>query len=155
MRKLILAIPMAAALAGGALAQTTTPTGARPGNVIGTGMSEPRSDRASNLPGSPIRSTIAPNLPSPAVPQDNPSDFVQAAINALASGATGKAQQSMEMAQTRLLSRSVPMGQTGVPDTSPVVAQISQALRELGAGNKAGSMNTLQSALATLKAAGV
>jgi hypothetical protein len=59
------------------------------------------------------------------------------------------------MAQTRLLSRSVPMGQTGVPDTSPVVAQISQALRELGAGNKAGSMNTLQSALATLKAAGV
>ena len=45
-------------------------TGARPGNEIGTGSSLPLSDKASNITPQDTTSTIAPNLPSPAVGPD-------------------------------------------------------------------------------------
>ena len=65
---------------GAALAQPATPvgpegvppganpaTGARPGNDIGTGMSLPMGNTASNINPTDTRSQIAPNLPSPAI----------------------------------------------------------------------------------------
>ena len=140
MRTSILAVPAILTLAGGAMAQT--------------GTSAPHS-RASNLPGGQIGSTVAPNLPTPPVTGSQPSDFLRAAQSALAAGRTGEAQQAMEMAQTRLLDRAVPLGQTNVPDTSPLVTQISQALRDLGAGNRSGSMQKLQAALAAATAQGM
>jgi hypothetical protein len=42
-----------------------TEDGARPGNVIGTGMSLPRSNTASNLNSATTHSDLAPNLPAP------------------------------------------------------------------------------------------
>ena len=74
------------------------------------------------------------------MPGNKPSDFLRAAQGALAAGRTGEAQQAMEMAQTRMLDRSVPLGQTGVPDSNPVVTLISQALRALGERDRAASM---------------
>jgi hypothetical protein len=68
----------------------------------------------------------------------------------LASGRTGEAQQSLEMAQTRLLDRSVPYGQTNTPAQDPAVQRISQALQALGAGERATCMNLIQSAMADL-----
>ncbi len=136
-------------LAGTALAQSppNTPTGARPGNVIGTGQSLPRSDTASHTPGSAPRSTIAPNLPSPPIsPTSSPAAFLQAARTALAAGRTGEAQQSLEMAQTRALDRSVPMGTTGQPSQSPLVQAISDALRSLGAHDRAATMQAIDKA---------
>jgi hypothetical protein len=123
-------------------------TGARPGNDVGTGMSMPMGYRASNIDQNNTRSLIAPNLPSPQVGDNaNAVDFLRAAQSALQAGRTGEAQQSLEMAQTRLLSRSVPMQETGNPSDHPAVTQISQALRALAAGDRAQAMQLIQSAI--------
>jgi hypothetical protein len=160
MRSLALSATVLAALAGTpVLAQSTiTPqrvppgtnpaTGARPGNDIGTGMSMPMGYRSSNIDQNDTRSWIAPNLPSPPVDANaGPVEFLRAAQSALQAGRTGEAQQSLEMAQTRLLDRSVPMGQTNNPNDHPAVTQISQALRALGAGDRAQAMQLIQSAI--------
>jgi hypothetical protein len=152
---------------GAALAQSNTPltpqgvppganpaTGARPGNEIGTGMSLPMGSNDSNITPSDTRSPIAPNLPSPMV-GDNASapDYLVAARNALAAGRTGEAQQSLEMAQTRMLDRSVPLFQTNTPSANPVVSQISQALQALAAGDRSRSMQLIEAAIPNAQAA--
>ncbi len=162
MRSLALSFTVLAGLIGTpVLAQTSVPvgpagvppganpeTGARPGNVIGTGMSMPMSSHASNIDQNDTRSTIAPNLPTPAIgPDASPSDYLRAAQNALQSGRTGEAQQALEMAQTRLLDRSVPMMQTSNPSDNPAVTQISQALKALAAHDRAQTMQLIQSAI--------
>ena len=95
-------------------------TGARPGNEIGTGMSMPMGTRSSNIDQSDTRSLIAPNLPTPPVGADSdPVAYLRAAQAALQAGRTGETQQALEMAQTRLLDRSVPMQQTNNPSDNP------------------------------------
>ncbi len=91
---------------------------------------------------------IAPALPAPALSEDaSPTDFLRAAESALAAGRTGEAQESMEMAQTRLLDRSVPLGQTGVQSDQPAVKLISQGLRALAAGDRMTCLRMLQAAI--------
>jgi hypothetical protein len=160
MRFMALSFTVLAGLIGApVLAQTPVPaqgvppgtnpdTGARPGNVIGTGMSLPMGTNASNIDQADTRSQIAPNLPSPAVGGNaSAADYLRAAQQSLAAGRTGEAQQSLEMAETRLLDRSVPMGQGNVPDQNPVIGQINQALRALAAGDRAQSMQLIQAAI--------
>jgi len=162
MRSLALSFTVLTSLAGApVLAQTSVPvtpqgvppganpeTGARPGNDIGTGMSLPMGTHASNIDSSDTRSTIAPNLPSPAIgPNANAADYLRAAQASLQAGRTGEAQQALEMAQTRLLDRSVPMGQTNNPSDNPAVTQISQALRALAGHDLAQAMQAIQSAI--------
>lgn len=131
------------------------PTGARPGNEIGTGASLPMGTRDSNLPTQQYRPEIAPNLPAPPLgPDSPPSDYLRAAQGALAAGRTGEAQQALEMAQTRMLDRAVPLGQTGVPSDNPAVRQISQALNALGAHDRPATMQAIQAALANSVAQG-
>jgi hypothetical protein len=123
-------------------------TGARPGNDVGTGMSMPMGTRASNIDAGNTRSAIAPNLPSPVLdPNAGPVEYLRAAQAALQAGRTGETQQALEMAQTRLLDRSVPMMQTNNPSDNPAVAQISQALRALASGDRAQTMQLIQSAI--------
>lgn len=162
MRSLTLSMTVLAGLAGApAFAQTAIPvtpqgvppganpaTGARPGNEIGTGMSMPMSNKASNIDQADTRSTIAPNLPSPPVGDNaNAADYLRAAQSALRAGRTGEAQQSLEMAQTRLLDRSTPQFQTGNPSNNPAVGQISHALKALAAGDRAQCMQLIQAAI--------
>ena len=161
MRPLAMSLAVLAALASApVLAQTTITaqgvppgtdpvTGARPGNEIGTGMSMPMGTRASNIDRYDTRSSIAPNLPPPAAvgADATPADFLRAAQSSLAAGRTGETQQALEMAQTRLLDRSVAMLQTRNPSDNPVVLQISQALRALAAGDRAQTMQLIQSAI--------
>jgi hypothetical protein len=160
MRFMAMSVTVLAALVGTpVLAQSTiTPqgvppgtnpeTGARPGNEVGTGMSMPMGSRASNIDQYNTRSLIAPNLPSPPVGANaNAVDYLRAAQVALQAGRTGEAQQSLEMAQTRLLDRSVPMQQTNNPSDNPAVLQISQALKALAAGDRAQTMQMIQSAI--------
>jgi hypothetical protein len=162
MRAMMLSFTVLAGLAGApVLAQTAVPvtpqgvppganpaTGARPGNDIGTGMSLPMGTRASNIDANDTRSTIAPNLPSPPIgPNANAADYLRAAQASLQGGRTGEAQQSLEMAQTRLLDRSVPMGQTNNPSDNPAVTQVSQALKALAAGDRAQTMQLIQAAI--------
>jgi len=162
MRSFALSVTVLAGLVGTpVLAQTNVPvtpqgvppganpaTGARPGNEIGTGMSMPMGTHASNIDQSDTRSPIAPNLPTPRVgPDAGAVEYLRAAQTALQANRTGEAQQALEMAQTRLLDRSVPMEQTSNPSDNPAVAQISQALKALAAGNRAQSMSLIQSAI--------
>ena len=129
-------------------------TGARPGNDIGTGMSLPMGTKASNIGPSDTSSPIAPNLPSPELSEGASAQaYLIAARNALAAGKTGEAQQAMEMAQTRLLDRSVPLFQTNTPSANPVVAQISQALQALAVGDKPRCMALIEAAIPNAKAA--
>ena len=129
-------------------------TGARPGNVVGTGMSLPMGTSASNITGQDTSSMIAPNLPSPPVgPGASPAEYLRAAQGALAAGRTGEAQQALEQAQTRLLDRSVPYGQTNNASDNPAVSQITQALQALAAGDRAKCMDLIQAAIPQAQAA--
>jgi hypothetical protein len=134
---------------------TAQDTGARPGNVIGTGMSMPLSNRASNIDTQDqYYGRVAPNLPSPPLGDNAPPvDYLRAAQASLAAGRTGEAQQSLEMAQTRLLDRSVPYGQVNTPDGNPAVGQISQALQALAAGDRARCMQLIDAAIPAAQAA--
>ena len=162
MRSLALSFTILAGLAGApAFAQTTVPvgpqgvppganptTGARPGNEIGTGQSLPLGRHASNITPHDTRSVIAPNLPTPVIgPNAGPADYLRAAQSALRAGRTGEAQQALEMAQTRMLDRSVMQGQTGNPSDNPAVMQISQALTALAAKDRGQAMQLIESAI--------
>jgi hypothetical protein len=109
----------------------------------------PTSDRASNIDAADSASTIAPALPSPDLrPGAPPVAFLHAARSALATGRSGEAQQALEMAETRLLDRSTPLFQTNDPSSSPLIRQIGEARRALGAGDRAKSMQLLDQAIA-------
>ena len=91
---------------------------------------------------------IATPLPSPALSEDaSPTDFLRAAENALAAGRTGEAQEAMEMAQTRLLDRSVPLGQTHIQSDQPAVKLISQGLQALTVGDRITCLRMIQAAI--------
>ena len=139
--------------ATGALAQAPygmdTATGARPGHEPGVGTSLPMSDRASNIVPGDTRSIVAPTLPSPPVgPDAGARDYLAAARTALAAGRTGEAQQSLEMAETRALDRSVAPSQADMPSRSRFIAQIGEARRALGSGDRAQAMAMIDQALA-------
>jgi hypothetical protein len=123
--------------------------GARPGNEIGTGNSLPRSDKASNTTAHDTRTQIAPNLPSPGIAENaTPRDYLVAARKALVAGHTGQAQQSLEMADTRLLDRSVAQGQTNSHSDDPLVIRIDEARRALGNGDTKLATQIVDAALA-------
>lgn len=129
---------------------TDPQTGARPGNEIGTGQSLPFSTKASNInPGDNVTGLpVAPRLPSPDVPPDAPyTAYLKAARSALVTNQTGKAQEALERAQTRLLDRSVPLGKTNQPSTDPRVAVISKALQALGNNDRAGALSAVDDLL--------
>jgi hypothetical protein len=113
------------------------------------GGSQPASDQASNTGADQPASTIAPSLPAPDVEQNAPArDYLRAARTALATGRTGEAQQALEMAQTRLLDRSVPLFQTDTPSIDPAVGKIAAAIKTLGAGDRFRAMQLIDEALA-------
>ncbi len=133
---------------GGVPAGANPETGARPGNVIGTGSSLPRSEKSGNISPSDTRSLLAPNLPSPPVAANAPPrDYLVAARAALAAGRTGEAQQALEMAETRVLDRSVPHMQTTGPIDDPLVGEIENALHTLSAGDHARALQIIEAAI--------
>jgi hypothetical protein len=122
--------------------------GVRPGNVIGTGSSLPRSDHASNIEAGDTRSDIAPNLPSPGVGENATArDYLASARAALVAGHTGEAQQSLEMAETRALDRSVPRSQIDYRSASALIERIGEARQALGEGNRAQAVQIIDGAL--------
>jgi hypothetical protein len=119
-------------------------------------LTQPQSTQPSNIAPSDTRSDIAPALPSPNLPEnDRPSTFLRAAQGALAAGRGGEAQESLEMAQTRLLDRSTPLFQTRNPSDNPTVGQISQAMQALANNDRAGCMRLIQAAIGSATAQGL
>lgn len=153
MQILVLLVVVCGVGVSAAMAQTVPPgidpdTGARPGNEMGTGASLPQSDKASNITPGDTTSTIAPNLPSPAIGENATlRDYLLAARTALLLGRTGEAQQALEMAETRALDRSVPLFQTGVRITDPLVGEIEQALHALSEGDRGRAVQIIEAAL--------
>lgn len=91
-----------------------------------------------------------PALPAPQLGADaSAAALLRAAQSALVTGRIGETQEALEMAQTRLLDRSVPLFQTNTPSQDPGVAAISQALKALATGDRETTLRHLQAALAT------
>ncbi len=123
-------------------------TGARPGNVIGTGQSLPLSDKASNATDGDTKSVIAPRLPTPNAGDDaSPRSFLESAQRAITLGRTGEAQEALERAESRLLDRSVPPSRAGQPSPQPLVATVGDARRALVSGDRAGAQRLIGEAL--------
>jgi hypothetical protein len=124
-------------------------TGARPGHEPGTGTSMPLSDKASNTTSADTRSAIAPTLPASSIGADaTVHDYLTAARASLVAGRTGQAQQSLEMAETRALDRSVVKGQANVPDDSQVITRIRDARHALSDRNRTHAIALIDLALA-------
>jgi hypothetical protein len=101
------------------------------------------------------RAAVLPPLPSPNLPEDSrPSDYLQAAQSALAAGRVREAESALEMAQTRILDRSVPLGQTDNPSDNPTIGQITQARQALAANDRATCLQLIQAAVASAAAQG-
>jgi hypothetical protein len=125
-------------------------TGARPGHEVGIGDSLPRSDKASNIVAADTRSNIAPTLPSSTVGETAATrEYLRAARASLVAGRTGQAQQSLEMAETRALDRSVRPGQTDTPSDSQLVSRIRDARHALGDGNSTHAIQLIDLALSS------
>jgi hypothetical protein len=148
MRYALPASLVALALTASAGAQTDPATGARPGNVIGTGQSLPLSDKASNVTAADTNAVIAPRLPTPSAGDDaSPRAFLQAAERALTLGRTGEAQEAIERAESRLLDRDVAPSAAGRPSSQKLVAVVGDARRALAAGDRPGAMRLIMEAL--------
>jgi hypothetical protein len=125
-------------------------TGARPGHEIGVGQSLPLSNNASNIVPSDTRSNIAPTLPASSAREGAQTrGYLRAARASLVAGRTGQAQQSLEMAETRALDRSVVQGQTDTPSNSQLVSQIRDARHALGGGDRAHAIRLIDQALSS------
>ena len=99
-------------------------------------------------------SPLAP-LPTPTPDSETPSAYLRAAHRALVAGRIGEAQEALEMAQTRLLDRSVPLGQTDRPSNNPAVGLISQALQALAVRDRMTCMQFIQTAIESAAAQGL
>ena len=105
---------------------------------------DPRSTRASHILPDDTRSTIAPRLPTPDVGEDaDARDYLRAARAALNAGRTGQAQQSLEMAETRLLTRETTQDAATMPDDGPRVNRVRDALHALGEGDRGRALNII------------
>lgn len=140
---------LAQAPSNGASSGPNTASGARPGHEIGVGNSLPMSSKASNIEASDTHSAIAPTLPQPRIGANSDSrDYLKSARASVMHGQTGRAQQALEMAETRELDRSVAPDQTAVPSNNQMIARISDARRALGHGDRAKTIQMIDLALA-------
>lgn len=121
---------------------TAPPTSAYRG-----GASVPLSERASNIGPGTTRSEIAPRLPNPDAASNSPEALLRAAQRSLSQNRTGAAQQALEMAETRILSRTVEPANANTPDPAAMVQHIGEARRALGAGDRAGAQAAIAAAL--------
>jgi len=111
----------------------------------------PMSKTASNIDQGDTHSVIAPQLPAPDVGDNaGPQALLKAASQALASNETGKAQESLERAETRLLTRTTQPDQANAPDNTGTVQMISSARMAIAHGDMQGANNDIQQALGTL-----
>ena len=100
----------------------------------------------------PDRSGLALQpLPSPGLTESaSPEDLLRHALAAVVQNRRGEAQEAMEMAQTRLLDRSVPLGRTRDSSDSEAVRQISSARKDLSDGDRAATVQHIEDALQVL-----
>lgn len=111
------------------------------------GAGSPLSQSASNTTAANTRSEIAPRLPDPGAAASTPEAYIAAAQRALSAGRTGAAQEALERAETRLLTRSTDPAMAASPADMPMVRQIGDARRALANRDTAGARNALGMAM--------
>ncbi len=111
------------------------------------GAGSPRSTRASNIDQANTRSEIAPRLPDPAAGSSTPEGYLAAAQRSLNAGQTGAAQEALERAETRLLSRSTDPSMAASPADMPTVQHISAARRALAGHDTAAAKSAISAAM--------
>ncbi len=116
------------------------------------GAGSPSSTKAANTTAANTRSQMAPRLPEPDAQSNTPSAYLVAAQRALARGQTGAAQEALERAETRELSRSTVPSMAGTPDDKPMVQQIGMARRALASQDMAGANAAIAEALGHARA---
>lgn len=95
-------------------------------------------------------------LPAPELPPGSkPSDYLRTALAALAVSQYGEAEALLEMAQTRMLDRSVPLFQTDRVSDNPATVAIGEARQALQAHDSAACVQSIQAALAAATAQGM
>lgn len=109
--------------------------GVPPTSAYQGGAGSPRSNAASNVDPANTQSVIAPRLPSPDTAGNSPQDFLAAARRALDRRQTGAAQEALERAETRVLTRSTDASAANQPDDSRIVQAIAAARRALATRN--------------------
>ena len=103
---------------------------------------------AAKFPAAPI---VSARLPTPPLSSEaSPADFLRAAWGALAAGRNGEARSALEMAQTRLLGRSVDAGQESVPSHDLAVKQISEAINALVSSDRMTCLRYIEFASRTI-----
>jgi hypothetical protein len=106
-------------------------------------------------PGLSLAQALAP-LPSPDLPPGSrPSEYLRAAQGAIVAGHRGEGEQALEMAETRILDRSVPLGQVRNVDDNPTVTAIHQARDALRAGNRDAALQSIQAAISSATTQGM
>ncbi len=125
-------------------------TDARPGHIPGEGESLPLSSKASNIGSSDTHNAIAPTLPASDVGIDGSIQayLLEARQDLSVAGRTGQAQQALEMAESRALSRVIPPGEASGPSNSALVSQISAARTALGNSDTVSAIRQIDLALA-------
>jgi len=92
---------------------------------------------------------IGARLPLPSLPEnDPPHAFLQAARSAVERGQTGEAREALERAETRLLDRPVAMSSARETAGRRAVLDIGVARQALAAGDRAGTLQAIDDALA-------
>jgi hypothetical protein len=86
-----------------------------------------------------------PDLP----PGATAGQYLQSAQQALASNQAGMTPDALECAETRILDRAVSHAHGNSPDQDPVVAKISIALNDLGAGQKDAALQVITQTFAS------
>jgi hypothetical protein len=117
--------------------------------LTGAAQAQPVTRPASNITPPDTRSAIAPALPVPPLPSDDPpSAFLSAARRAVAVGRTGEAREALERAETRLLDRDLPTAAASVPDNQHTVLAISAARRALAVHERQAAITAIDDAIA-------
>lgn len=130
----------------------TRPASQGPGKMTGEheytgGAGSPLSTAAANTTSANTRSAIAPRLPDPNVASSTPEAYLAAARAALAQGKTGMAQEALERAETRILSRSTDPSMAATPDDTPLIQQIRAARQALANRDTRGAQAAIGVAL--------
>lgn len=111
------------------------------------GAGSPLSTRATNLTPSARPEALGSRLPDPNAAGSTPRDLLEAAQRLLGQGRTGAAQEALERAETRVLSRTTDPSMASQPDQAAMVQNIAQARRALGARDVNGAKQAIAMAM--------
>ena len=90
-----------------------------------------------------------PILPAPAIDEDSsPLAFLLAAKSAVGGGRWGEAQEALERAESRVLTRSVRPSRAGAPSAQQIVGSLQRARRAVEAHDRATATDAIGAALA-------